>query len=97
MPSLKQSSDSSNLCQSSDAAKKDDCTGIISQAALHSVDVVSVEVHEQSKPIHTIDATGGLKRKRNIVNASSAWSSCEALSGMLSSLLVIFAPFLCMW
>lgn len=78
---LKQSSDSSSLYRSSDVVKKNDCTLIVSGAAPCSLDAVSVPVHELSRSIPAIESSSGVKRKRNPVIATPAWSYCEALSG----------------
>jgi len=62
---------------------KDGCTRIISGTPTHSLDVVNVQVHEQARPISMIDSNSRLKRKRNLVSATPAWSHREALSGIM--------------
>lgn len=100
LPLLKQSSDSSSQYQLSDVAKKNDCTQIVSGAATCSLDAVNVPVHELSSSIPAKESSNGLKGKRNTVIATPAWSYCEALSGMMLSLLlklVIYLSFMTLY
>jgi len=83
LPLHKQNSETSSLCRSSDVGGKDGCTRITSGASTHSLDVVNVQVHEQTRPISMIDSNNRLRRKRNLVCATPAWSHCEALSGIM--------------
>ncbi|XP_020261065.1 uncharacterized protein LOC109837292 isoform X2 [Asparagus officinalis] len=80
-PLLKQNSENSSHQQSSDVGKKDEYTRTMPEAALDSVDAVSVEVHEQSMSVPTTDSSSGLKRKRNPTIVTPPWSYCETLFG----------------
>lgn len=60
-----------------------------------SMDASGVQVQELSMLIPALDLKSGLKRKRNPILATPAWSYCEALFGTMLPMIRKFVVYVC--